>query len=151
MNPPFALKKGDEKESHFIDYALSQMQDGGILFAIIPISVMIEASLKNWRKELLKNNTLLSVITLPQDLFNPSASVGTVGVFIKKGMLHNFDSQKVFFARMIYDGYKIKKGKRIKNSRVPDMTLDLKDELKAFMINQNLNFENITEVKKYVC
>jgi len=42
MNPPFALKKGDEKEKHFIDYALSQMQDGGILFAIIPISVMVE-------------------------------------------------------------------------------------------------------------
>ncbi|WP_342269590.1 HsdM family class I SAM-dependent methyltransferase [Rickettsia endosymbiont of Orchestes rusci] len=144
MNPPFALKKGDEKESHFIDYALSQMQDGGMLFVIIPISVMIEASLKNWRKELLKNNTLLSVVTFPQDLFNPSASVGTIGVFVKKGIPHNFDSQKVFFVRITYDGYKMKKGKRIKNSKVPDMTL----ELKAFMINQNLNFKDIPEVKK---
>ncbi|WP_341792825.1 MULTISPECIES: class I SAM-dependent DNA methyltransferase [unclassified Rickettsia] len=148
MNPPFALKKGDEKESHFIDYALSQMQDGGMLFVIIPISVMIEASLKNWRKELLKNNTLLSVVTFPQDLFNPSASVGTIGVFVKKGIPHNFDSQKVFFVRITYDGYKMKKGKRIKNSKVPDMTLELKDELKAFMINQNLNFKDIPEVKK---
>lgn len=40
MNPPFSLKKGDEKEKNFIDYALSQMQDGGLLFAILPISVM---------------------------------------------------------------------------------------------------------------
>ena len=58
MNPPFALKKGEEKESRFIDYALSQMQDGGIFFVIVPISVMVESSGKNWRKELLENNTL---------------------------------------------------------------------------------------------
>jgi len=148
MNPPFALKKGDEKESHFIDYALSQMQDGGILFAIVPISVMIEASGKNWRKDLLKNNTLLSVVTFPEDLFNPSASVGTVGIYIKKGIPHSFDKQKVYFARITHDGYKMKKGKRIKNSNISDMTLEIKDELKAFMLNSNLGFKNVPELKK---
>jgi len=148
MNPPFALKKGDEKESHFIDYALSQLQDGGLLFAIVPISVMIESSGKNWRKELLKHNSLLSVITFPEDLFNPSASVGTVGIFIKKGIAHDFKKQKVYFARIPHDGYKMKKGKRIKNKNVPDMTLDFKDELKVFMINQNLNFNDVPELKK---
>lgn len=148
MNPPFALKKGDEKESHFIDYALSQMQDGGILFAIVPISVMVESSGKNWRKELLKHNSLLSVVTFPEDLFNPSASVGTIGVFLKKGITHDFDKQKVYFARITHDGYKMKKGKRIKNPNIPDMTLDFKEELKAFMINQNLNFKDIPEIKK---
>lgn len=148
MNPPFALKQGDEKESHFIDYALSQMQDGGVLFAIVPISVMVESSAKNWRKELLKHNSLLSVVTFPEDLFNPSASVGTIGIFIKKGIPHDFDKQKVYFTRIIYDGYKMKKGKRIKNQNVPDMTLDLKDELKAFMINPNLKFKDVPEIKK---
>lgn len=148
MNPPFALKKGDEKESHFIDYALSQMQDGGVLFAIVPISVMVESSGKNWRKELLKHNSLLSVVTFPEDLFNPSASVGTIGVFLKKGIAHDFDKQKVYFARITHDGYKMKKGKRIRNSNVPDMTLDFREELKAFIINPNLNFKNIPELKK---
>ncbi|MBU0769102.1 MAG: DNA methyltransferase, partial [Proteobacteria bacterium] len=51
MNPPFALKKSDEKESSFIDYGLSQMQDGGTLFAIVPVSVMIESGGKEWRKK----------------------------------------------------------------------------------------------------
>ncbi len=148
MNPPFALKKGDEKESHFIDYALSQMQDGGVLFAIIPISVMVESSGKNWRNELLKDNSLLSVVTFPEDLFNPSASVGTIGIFIKKGTPHNFEEQKVYFARITHDGYKMKKGKRIRNSKVPDMTLDFREELKSFMINQNLKFKDIPEIKK---
>lgn len=148
MNPPFALKKGDEKESHFIDYALSQMQDGGLLFAIIPISVMVESAGKHWRKELLKNNSLLSVVTFPEDLFNPSASVGTIGVFLKKGISHDYQKQKVYFARITQDGFKIKKGKRIKNINIPDRTTDFKEELKAFMINQNLNFKDIPELKK---
>ncbi len=113
MNPPFALKKGDEKERHFIDYALSQMQDGGTLFAIIPISVMVEGGVgKNWRKELLKNNTLLSVVTFPTDLFYP-VSVGTIGIFFKKGVPHNFDNQNVYFARGVTDNYRKKKGKRL--------------------------------------
>jgi type I restriction-modification system DNA methylase subunit len=148
MNPPFALKKGDEKESHFIDYALSQMQDGGVLFAIAPISVMVEGSGIAWREALLKNNTLLSVVTFPEDLFNPSASVGTIGIFIKKGIPHNFQKQKVYFARAKQDGFKMKKGKRLTNSRIPDLLSEIKEELKAFVINQNINFKNVPEFKK---
>ncbi|NCN22269.1 N-6 DNA methylase [Candidatus Falkowbacteria bacterium] len=148
MNPPFSLKSGDEKERHFIDYALSQMQDGGVLFAIIPISVMVEKPERHWRAELLKKNTLLSVITFPEDLFNPSASVGTIGIFIKKGNPHNFDNQKVFFGRATHDGYKMRKGKRIKNKFVPDKLSELKEELKSFIINQNLKIKDIPEIKK---
>jgi type I restriction enzyme M protein len=63
MNPPFALKKSDEKEFRFIDHALTQMEDGGLLFSILPCSAMVEGSIyKKWRKVLLQKNTLLSVI-----------------------------------------------------------------------------------------
>jgi type I restriction enzyme M protein len=62
MNPPFALKTGDEKEYKFIEHALKQMEEGGMLFSILPVSVMIEKSTKQWRKDLLKENTILSVI-----------------------------------------------------------------------------------------
>ncbi len=149
MNPPFALKKGDEKERHFIDYALSQMQDGGILFAIVPISVMVEGGGgKSWRKDLLENNTLVSVVTLPEDLFYP-VSVGAIGVFIKKGISHNFNSQNVYFARGVTDGYKKKKGKRIfDEERERNQIKEIKEELKAFLVNQNLKFEDIPEFKK---
>lgn len=148
MNPPFALKKGDEKERHFIDYALSQMQDGGILFAIVPISVMVEGGGgKSWRKDLLDNNTLLSVVTLPEDLFYP-VSVGTIGVFIKKGISHNFDNQNVYFARGVTDGFRKKKGKRITDERERNQVKEIKEELKAFLVNQNLKFESVPEFKK---
>lgn len=147
MNPPFALKKGDEKESHFIDYALSQMQDGGVLFVIVPISVMVEGSGKNWRKELLENNSLLAVITFPEDLFYP-VSVGTVGVFLKKGIPHNFDEQKVYFARAISDGFRKKKGKRIKVEDSENRLAEVENELKGFIVNQNLKLSNAAEFKK---
>jgi len=153
MNPPFALKKGDEKESNFITYALSQMQDGGTLFVIVPISVMVEVSGKNWRKELLENNTLLSVVTFPEDLFYP-VSVGTIGVFIKKGIPHNFDEQRVYFARVISDGFRKKKGKRIRvesSDRVEsseNKLAEFRDELRGFIANQNLKIDDIPEFKK---
>lgn len=148
MNPPFALKKGDEKERHFINHALSQMQNGGILFAIVPISVMVEGGAgKNWRKELLENNTLLSVITFPEDLFYP-VSVGTVGVFIKKGVTHNFNGQNIYFARAITDGLRKKKGKRVKDKRERNQLKEVHNELKSFLGNQNLKFKNIPEFKK---
>ena len=148
MNPPFALKKSGEKERDFIDYALSQMEDSGLLFAIVPISVMVEVKIgKNWRKKLLKNNTILSVVTFPKDLFYP-VSVGTVGIFIKKGVPHDFDNQNVYFARGVTDGYRKKKGKRIIDARERNQIQEIMEELKAFIINQNSNFNDIPEFKK---
>ncbi len=147
MNPPFALKKWDEKESHFIDYALSQMENWGLLFAIIPISVMVESSWKNWRSELLKNNKLLSVVTFPDDLFYP-VSVWTVWIFIKKWVPHNYKKDFVYFARAITDGFKKKKWKRIKDKDWDNKLLEIKEELKAFMYNTNLKFKDIPELKK---
>lgn len=147
MNPPFALKQGDQKESQFIDYALSQMQDEGILFVIVPISVMVESSGKNWRKELLENNTILSVVTFPEDLFYP-VSVGTVGVFIKKGIAHNFDNQKVYFARAITNGFRKKKGKRIRVENSKNALKEIEGELKGFLVSQSLGLKNTPEFKK---
>jgi type I restriction-modification system DNA methylase subunit len=147
MNPPFALKKGDEKERHFIDYALSQMEDGGLLFAIVPISIMVEGGKgKNWRKSLLNNNTLLSVVTLPEDLFYP-VMVGTIGVFIKKGMPHNFTNQNVYFARAVTDGLVKKKGKRIKSSKEKNQLSEVTQDLIIFLSNNNFSINNIPEFK----
>lgn len=148
MNPPFALKNSKEKERDFINYALKQMDNNGILFAIVPISVMVEGGAgKIWREELLENNSLLSVVTFPEDLFYP-VSVGTVGIFIKKGISHNFDDQNVYFARATTDSFRKKKGKRVKDKRERNQLKEIHNELKAFLGNQNLKFKNSPEFKK---
>ncbi|MDD5014231.1 MAG: N-6 DNA methylase [Atribacterota bacterium] len=150
MNPPFALKKGVEKEYKFVEHALKQMEDGGILFTVLPISVLVEKGTKKWRKDiLLQNNKLLAVITFPEDLFNPSASVGTVGLFVKKGIAHNFKRDKVYFARCMQDGFKMKKGVRKESDRVKNLLEEIKEELKNFIKNPtNVRVKNIPEFKK---
>lgn len=148
MNPPFSLKKGDEKEKNFIDYALSQMQDGGLLFAVLPISVMTKKSDKQWREDLLKNNRLLSVVTFPPELFNPSASVGTVGVYIKKGIAHDYSNDKILFVRAVNDGFEIRKSIRIQSEDVPNDLEDSKNLIKSFIQNPNIDVENIPERQK---
>ncbi len=112
MNPPFALKKGAEKEYKFVDYALSQMEDRGLLFVVLPSPIMFKSQkVKNWRKEMLKHNTLKAVIKFPEDLFYP-VGVHTSGIIIQKGVPHDFNKD-VFWGRL-NDGYIKKKGVMLK-------------------------------------
>jgi type I restriction enzyme M protein len=147
MNPPFALKKGDEQEYHFIDFALKQMEDGGMLFALLPISVLVESPTKDWRKnELLKYNTLLSVVTFPEDLFYP-VGVNTLGLFVKKGVPHDF-KKNVYFARATSDGFSKKKGKRLFTEDAENRLALIKQELQTFLRNPEINIKNEPEFKK---
>jgi type I restriction-modification system DNA methylase subunit len=148
MNPPFALKKGDEKEYKFIEHALNQMEDGGLLFAILPISVLVEKTIRAWRKDiLLKQNKLKAVITFPEDLFYP-VSVGTIGIFIQKGIPHNFNSDKVYYARCINDGFSKKKGIRKKNIKVRNMLEEVKNELSNHLFDKEIKVQDVPEFKK---
>ncbi|MBN1683201.1 N-6 DNA methylase [Candidatus Bathyarchaeota archaeon] len=136
MNPPFPKKKTDRKPYLFIEQALKQMQDGGILFSVLPYSSMIRSgSYLAWRKRLLKNNTLLSVVTFPEDLFYP-VGVHTVGIFVKKGIPHN--NANILWFRALNDGRLKKKGKRLKNPRAKNDYLIITPILKQFIVG-NLN------------
>lgn len=141
MNPPFALKSSDEKEYKFIDYALKQMQDGGILFSVLPYSALSKSGGYDvWRKELIKHNTLLSVVTFPEDLFYP-ISVFTLGIFIKKGIPHP-DNQKVLWIRALNDGFLKKKSKRLPDKNTKNDLAEVKDLLKAFIVNPNIHIDS---------
>lgn len=110
MNPPFALKREDEQEFTFIDHALEQMVDGGLLLCVIPVSVMYSSGKEMaWRKKLLQQNTLVASMSFPNDLFYPQASVEPVIIVVKKGEPHR-ESAKCLFVRITDDGfYKLKK------------------------------------------
>jgi len=147
MNPPFALKTSDEKEYKFVEHALKQMENGGILFSILPSSAMIKAGkVLAWRQNLLKNNTLLAVITFPPELFYPIGQ-HTVGVFIKKGIPHN-NIQNVFWIRAIHDGLVKRKGKRLHDSKEPNDLEKIKNDLRSFLQNPTIPIKNILEFQK---
>lgn len=150
MNPPFALKEKDEKEFNFVQHALNQMEDGGLLFAVLPLSVMLKGGVyKTWRKnKLLSENTLLSVVTFPEDLFYP-VGVNTCGVFIKKGYPHKKD-YPVLWIRAMQDGYGKVKGKRLLDSRIPNNIAQIEQELKAFLSDPTTKIKSREESVK-VC
>ena len=110
MNPPFALKRDDEQEFTFIDQALLQMSNGGLLLSVIPVSVMYSGGKElAWRKRILESNSVLCVISFPNDLFYPQASVEPVIIVIKKGERHT-NTTRTLFARITDDGFiKLKK------------------------------------------
>lgn len=112
MNPPFALKQDDEKEYRFIDHALAQMVENGLLFSVLPSSVMYASGdYCEWRKKLVTNHQLLAVISFPTDLFYPQASVEAVMVIIKAKKPHG--DFKTLWCRVLNDGYKKLKRRRL--------------------------------------
>jgi type I restriction-modification system DNA methylase subunit len=146
MNPPFPKKKTDYKEYFFLEQALRQMQSGGILFSVLPYSCMIKGgSYLSWRQNLLKANTLLSVMTFPAELFAP-IGVRTVGVFIKKGVPQK--DQKVLWIRALHDGFRLKKGKRLHHPNEDDDLEKAKPLMKEYLENPNIEVESISEFQK---
>jgi len=148
MNPPFSKKNENEKEYHFIQHALAQMATGGLLFAIIPTSVMIKSGvLRKWRKQLLADNTLLSVITFPDDLFYP-VGTRTLGIFIKKGIPHDFEKNRVLWAKIRHDGFVKSKGRRLPERTEPNELHNILNYLKIHLYDNTLVQQNIPEKLK---
>ena len=135
MNPPFSLKR--DKEYFFVNHALKQMAQGGLLFSILPYSVMAKSGqARTWRENLLKQHTLLAVITLPIDIFYP-VSAPPVGVYIKQGIPH--DVQKpVLWVRAETDGHLKSKGKRLPSPLTTNRLEDSLSTVRAFLANQDL-------------
>ena len=133
MNPPFAII---EEEYRFVDHALSQMVDGGLLFAILPTSTMSSTGNGRgeitWRKGLLKRHTLKAVIKLSDDLFQPSAHKGTYAVVIEAHKPHG--NQKVFWAIMD-DGFTMKKSKRLPGKNLPSNYNLIAEKLYNFLFS----------------
>lgn len=147
MNPPFALKRSDEKEYKFVDCALRQMADGGLLFSVLPYACLVKpGKFKQWRRQLLENHTLLSLITFPEDLFYP-IGVHTVGIFVRKGMPHP-KQQNVLWIRALNDGLVKSKGKRLPSIRATNDLARVRDTLKAFLVNPVGKVKNVEQFQK---
>jgi type I restriction enzyme M protein len=143
MNPPFALEKQAEAEYEFVQHALDQMEDGGLLLAILPAPVMVKSGGPlAWRKDrLLPEHTVRAVVSLPEDLFYP-VSVDTVALIVEKGRPHKADDE-VVWARVRRDGHMKFKGKRLRSDRVQDDLAAITEQVTAVVRNRR---EQVTSV-----
>ena len=114
LNPPFrANKKEDTHEWEYVFNNLEHIKKGGKCVAVLPMQCALgtEKSVEAHKARLLKNHTLMGVISLPIDLFHDSkASVGACIVIIKAHTPHPEDKE-TWLAYGKDDGFVVRKHK----------------------------------------
>lgn len=112
LNPPFSQE--EEPERDFINTAMKALQTLGLMAVVVKSGIFADDDNALWRNDFLKNHTLLGMISLPSDLFYPTAIDTTIMVAQAKRPQDLTD--KVFMAKIWNDGYKKLKGKRVETS-----------------------------------
>ncbi len=113
MNPPFPHEKTDTPVEQFVERALEGLQQRGRAAIIVPASLLVKVEKKPWWAKLKRSNSVLASIMLPDELFQPYASVNTAVVVLEKGTPHK-DTRATFFARIENDGLRLRKGVRVR-------------------------------------
>ncbi|MFI9226300.1 class I SAM-dependent DNA methyltransferase [Peribacillus frigoritolerans] len=114
MNPPYSQAKktgiAHLSEISFIKRALEMMKPGGKLAAIVPLSTMTAPldSEKEYKREILENHTLDTVITLNSETFYGTGTEPCICIF-ESGKPHDFNNKKVKFVDFRDDGYEVRK------------------------------------------
>jgi type I restriction enzyme M protein len=119
LNPPFSQQ--DEPEVDFIDAALDALEPGGLLAAIVYAGVFADEPHVGWREQFLRKHTLLGVISLPEDLFYPTAA--PTSIVLARAHVPQRDDAAVFMARVWNDGYEKLKTRRVERpgSQLPEI------------------------------
>jgi type I restriction-modification system DNA methylase subunit len=109
LNPPFS--QDEEPERDFIDLALEALEPGGLLAVVVKAGIFADDDNKVWRQRLVQNHSVFAVISLPEDLFYPTAA--PTSIFIAKAHIPQSETDKVFMGRIWNDGFVKLKGKRV--------------------------------------
>lgn len=113
INPPYSQGAGLE-EWRFIKHMLSMLSYGGTGIAIIPISCFLKDRYSELRKEILAENTLVAVMSMPEQLFtiHGKNNVHTAICVFEAGKKHP-ENYQTWFGYWRDDGFEISGGKRI--------------------------------------
>jgi len=109
LNPPFS--QDEEPERDFIDLALESLIPGGLIAVVVKAGIFADDDNKVWRQRLVQNHSVLGVISLPEELFYPTAA--PTSIFIAKAHIPQSAEDDIFMGRIWNDGYEKLKGKRI--------------------------------------
>jgi len=117
LNPPFS--QDEEPERDFIDASMNALEPGGLLAVVVKAGIFADDDNKEWRQKIISHHTILGVISLPEDLFYPTAA--PTSILIAKAHIPQKGNDNVFMARIWNDGFDKLKGKRveIQGSQLP--------------------------------
>ncbi|HEY5585307.1 MAG TPA: class I SAM-dependent DNA methyltransferase [Ruminiclostridium sp.] len=120
------VTKTKKTEILFLTLFLRMLKVGGRCASIVPDGVLFGSSTahKDIRKEIIENNRLEAVISMPSGVFKPYAGVSTgILIFTKTGY---GGTNKVWFYDMQADGYSLD------DKRAPVKENDIKDIVERF-------------------
>ncbi len=109
LNPPFSQE--EEPERDFIDLALDALEPGGVMAVVVKAGIFADDDNRSWRQKIVKNHSVLGVVSLPEDLFYPTAA--PTSIFIAKAHIPQSETDGIFMGRIWNDGFEKLKGKRI--------------------------------------
>lgn len=132
MNPPFKLSS--HSEMSFVDYGLSQLKEGGIMFVILPFVVVGGKTNEGWRRRLLERHTLLACIRFDKNLFYPVAEA-TYGVILRAHVPHP-DNTRVFMGSLFDDRHRPRKSKMLSDFEAVDNVKKMTETLRRFLLGQ---------------
>lgn len=108
LNPPYDV--GTARQMEFIEHALNTVAPrNGTVVAIVQMSCAIknEKELIAVKKRLLSNHRLHAVLSMPDELFNPAASVVTAVMVFQAGEKN--EGRKTWFGYFKDDGFEKRK------------------------------------------
>lgn len=136
LNPPFSQE--EEPERDFISTAMDSLQTMGLLAVVVKSGIFADDDNAQWRNEFLKKHTVLGMISLPGDLFYPTAVDTTI--MVAQAHRPQVKSDKVFMAKVWNDGFKKLKGKRVEveGSQLPEILNLFRKFLKKIRVKSDL-------------
>ncbi|MBL8238700.1 MAG: N-6 DNA methylase, partial [Bryobacterales bacterium] len=112
LNPPFS--QDEEPEKDFIDAAMDALEPGGIMAAVVYAGIFADEDHKDWRKQFLRKHKLLGMISLPEDLFYPTAAPTTI--IVAEAHHPQEPEDRILMARVWNDGFTKLKNRRVEQS-----------------------------------
>lgn len=129
LNPPFSQE--NEPEKAFMDASMDALEPGGWLAAVVYAGVFADEEHAAWRREFLRRHTLLGMISLPEDIFYPTAA--PTSILLAKAHIPHGNAQ-AFMARIWNDGYEKLKGRRV--PRGGEQLTEVRQSFEAFLAGQ---------------
>ena len=141
LNPPFS--QTDEPERDFINTSMEALVPEGLIAVVVKAGIFADNENNVWRKEFTRNHTVLGMISLPEDLFYPTAA--PTSILLARAHIPQKNNDRVFMARINNDGFEKLKGRRveIKGSQLPATEVAFKQAMQGV----DIDVENAITIK----
>ncbi len=119
LNPPFS--QDEEPERDFLDAAMDALEPEGMLAAIVYAGIFADDPHRSWRENFLRKHSLLAVISMPEDLFYPTAA--PTSIVVARAHVPQRGDESVLMARVWNDGFEKLKSRRVERpgSQLPEI------------------------------